>query len=171
MEIQLKKWAPEDRSALAAIGNAVDRSFLSDRLPDPYTETAADQWLHSVMARDGKNGIFRAIVVDGQIVGTISVDQKEDVYRKDADIGYFLVTGLWSRGIMTEAVRQVSAIAFEELDIVRITGLVYADNTASCRVLEKNGFQAEGRMKDAIYKNGIFHDQCVYGKLKRPAIK
>lgn len=166
MQIQLKKWQPEDRTALATIGNAVDRSFLSDRLPDPYTEEAADGWLHSIMARDGKNGIFRAIVVDGQIVGTISVEQKEDVYRKDAEIGYFLVTGLWSRGVMTEAVRQVCRIAFAELDIVRITGLVYADNGASRRVLEKNGFAPEGLMKHAIFKNGKLHDQCVYGKQK-----
>ena len=119
-------------------------AFCRTRLPDPYTVADADQWLHSVMARDGKNGIFRAIVVDGQVVGTVSVDQKEDVYRKDADIGYFLVNGLWSRGIMTEAVRQVCDLAFAQLDIVRITGLVYADNMASRRVLEKNGFQ-EGR--------------------------
>lgn len=168
MTIELKRWSLEDRAALAAIGNGVDRRFLSDRLPDPYTEAAAEQWLHSVTARDGRNGIFRAIVVDGQIVGTISVDQKEDVYRKDADIGYFLVNGLWSRGIMTEAVRQVCPIAFASLDIVRITGLVYAENVASRRVLERNGFAVEGLMKRAIYKKGTFHDQYVYGKLKEP---
>lgn len=166
MKIELKRWTPGDRAALSAIGNGVDRSFLSDRLPDPYTVADADQWLHSVMARDGKNGIFRAIVVDGQIVGTVSVDQKEDVYRKDADIGYFLVNGLWSRGIMTEAVRQACELAFAQLDIVRITGLVYADNMASRRVLEKNGFQAEGLMRDAIFKKGRLHDQCIYGKRK-----
>lgn len=170
MTVELKPWSLEDRGSLAAIGNEVDRSFLSDRLPDPYTETAADQWLRSVTALDGKNGIFRAIVVDGQIAGTISVDQKEDVYRKDADIGYFLVNGLWSRGIMTEAVRQVCELAFAQLDIVRITALVYAENVASRRVLERNGFTVEGLMRKAIYKKGTLHDQYVYGKLKEPDI-
>lgn len=170
MEIQLKKWQPDDKAALAAIGNAVDRSFLSDRLPDPYTEAAAESWLQLVAARDGKDAIFRAIVADGQIVGTISVEQREDIYRKDAEIGYFLVTDRWSRGIMTEAVRQVCQIAFAELDIVRITGLVYADNAASRKVLEKNGFVLEGLRKNSILKKGILHDECIYGKQKETEI-
>lgn len=68
---------------------------------------------------------------------------------------------------MTEAVRQVCRIAFAELDLVRITGLVYADNAASRRVLEKNGFVQEGCRKNAIVKNGILHDECVYGKQKQ----
>ena len=167
MEVQLKKWQPDDKTALAAIGSGVDRSFLSDRLPDPYTEAAAENWLRYVAERDGKTGVFRAIVADGKIVGTISVEQREDIYRKDAEIGYFLVTAQWSRGIMTEAVRQVCRIAFAELDLVRITGLVYADNAASRRVLEKNGFVQEGCRKNAIVKNGILHDECVYGKQKQ----
>lgn len=167
MEVQLKKWQPSDKTALAAIGSGVDRRFLSDRLPDPYTEAAAESWLRYVAERDGKTGVFRAIVADGKIVGTISVERREDIYRKDAEIGYFLVTEQWSRGIMTEAVRQVCRTAFAELDLVRITGLVYADNAPSRRVLEKNGFVQEGCRKNAIVKNGILHDECVYGKQKQ----
>ena len=33
---------------------------------------------------DGKDGIFRAIVVDGKVVGNISVEQKSDVRCKDS---------------------------------------------------------------------------------------
>ena len=46
---------------------------------------------------------------------------------------------------MTEAVRQICAAAFLELDIIRITGLVYAPNVASQRALEKNSFIREGK--------------------------
>ena len=53
-----------------------------------------------------------------------------------------------------------------KLDIIRITGLVYAPNVASQRVLEKNSFIREGTQKSAVYKNGQIYDLFLYAKLK-----
>ncbi len=166
MDIELKKWNGKDRSELIKICNAVDRTYLSNRLPYPYTEKDAEWWLNIVEATEGINGVFRAVTVDGQIIGNISIEQKEDVYCKDAEIGYMLNTDRWSQGIMTEAVKEICKIAFSELDILRVTGLVYGANTASRKVLEKNGFSLEGTMKNAIIKNEKIYDLCIYGKLK-----
>ena len=68
MTITLHKWTSADKEALMALCNAVDRTFLSDRLPYPYTEADADWWLGMVAANEGKEGVWRAIVVDGQVV-------------------------------------------------------------------------------------------------------
>ena len=165
-DVKLVKWTEEIKPELIKICNEADRSYLSDRLPYPYTEESADWWLGMVSEHDGKDGVFRAIAADGKIVGNISVEQKSDVYCKDGEIGYLLMTDYWSRGIMTEAVRQICAAAFSELDIVRITGLVYAPNTASVRVLEKNGFVREGLQRNAVYKDDKIYDLCLFGKLK-----
>ena len=51
MTIDLHKWTFADREALMALCNAVDRTFLSDRLPYPYTEADADWWLGMVGGR------------------------------------------------------------------------------------------------------------------------
>lgn len=166
MTLELIKWSPTLKQELIDICNDVDRTFLSNRLPYPYTEESADWWLGMVSEHDGKNGVFRAVAADGKVVGNISIEQKADVYCKDGEIGYLLMTDYWSKGIMTEAVRQVCEIAFSELDIIRITGLVYAPNTASQRVLEKNGFVQEGLQRNAVYKGGKVYDLCLYGKLK-----
>ena len=72
----------------------------------------------------------------------------------------------YAKGIMTEAVRQICEIAFEKLDIVRITGLVYEPNIASRKVLEKNNFLLEGVMKNAVIKNENICDLCIYGKVR-----
>ena len=165
-DVKLVKWTEEIKPELIKICNEADRSYLSDRLPYPYTEESADWWLGMVSEHDGKDGVFRAIAADGKIVGNISVEQKSDVYCKDGEIGYLLMTDYWSRGIMTEAVRQICAAAFSELDFVRITGLVYAPNTASIRVLEKNGFVREGLQRNAVYKDDKIYDLCLFGKLK-----
>ena len=52
------------------------------------------------------------------------------------------------------------------MDIVRLTGYVFAANTASRRVLEKNGFVLEGVMRQALYKNGQLQDDCIYAKYR-----
>ena len=170
MNVKLVKWTQENKHELIKICNEVDRSYLSNRLPYPYTEESADWWLGMVSEHDGKDGVFRAIAADDKIVGNISVEQKSDVYCKDAEIGYLLLTDCWSKGIATEAVRQICAEAFSELDIIRITGLVYAANIASARVLEKNGFAREGLQRNAVYKDGKIYDLCLFGKLKETGI-
>ena len=166
MNLELMKWTPALKQELIDICNDVDRTFLSNRLPYPYTEESADWWLGMVSEHDGKDGVFRAIAADGKIVGNISVEQKADVYCKDGEIGYLLLTANRSKGIMTEAVRQICKVSFSELDIIRITGLVYAPNIASRKVLEKNDFVQEGLQRNAVFKDDKVYDLCVYGKLK-----
>lgn len=166
MKIELREWSMDDKESMANICNHVERDYLSNRLPYPYTIEDAKWWLNMASKQEGKEGVFRSIIVDGEIVGNISVEKKSDVYGKDGEIGYFLMTESWSKGIMTEAVRQICEIAFEKLDIIRITGLIYEPNVASRRVLEKNGFELEGVMKRAVVKGEKVYDLYIYGRLK-----
>ena len=163
MAINLHTWTPADKPALMALCNAVDRTYLSDRLPYPYTEADADWWLGMVAENDGKDGVWRAIVVDEQIVGSISVERMADEQRSVGSIGYMILTPFWSQGIGTEAVRQICGIAFRELALERIIGEVFPENLASARVLEKNGFLLEETKVGAMVKGGMAMDVRVYG--------
>lgn len=163
MDIKLKRWSLQDKKDLIVLCNSIDRRYLSDRMPYPYTDEDANWWLNMVLEHEGKDGIFRAIIVDNKIVGSISIEQKSGIYKKDAELGYLLFTDKWSKGIMTYAVERICNIAFLELDILRITGLVYSPNIASKRVLEKNGFSMEGTMKKAVFKDNNIYDLFIYG--------
>ena len=154
MTITLHKWIAADREALMALCNAVDRTFLSDRLPYPYTEADADWWLGMVAEDEGKEGVWRSIWVDGQLVGSISVERKNDGGKAIDEIGYMILTPFWSQGIGTEALRQICEIAYRELELQQIVGNVFSENVASARVLEKNGFLLEGTMEGAVVKGG-----------------
>ena len=164
MTITLHNWKTDDKLVLMALCNAVDRTFLSDRLPYPYTEADADWWLGMVAANEGKEGVWRAIVVDGLIVGSISVERLASVQRNAGSIGYMVLTPFWSQGIGTEAVRQICGIAFQELALERIIGEVFPENLASARVLEKNGFRLEETKVGAVVKGGKAMDVRVYVK-------
>ena len=164
MDFKLKMWEISDKNILIKLCNEINREYLSNRIPYPYTEDDAIWWINMAQEKEGKEGIFRAIIVDGNYIGNISVEKKSDVSCKDAEIGYLLLTEKWSNGIMTKAVNEICEIAFDKLDIVRITGLVHKPNVASKRVLEKNDFVLEGIMKNAVNKNGKIYDMCIYGK-------
>lgn len=166
MKIELRQWTHKDKIDLVKLCNEVDRTYLRDSMPFPYLEEDADWFLTMVADHAGKDRIDCAIIVDGKVVGSISVEQMEDVRGKDAEIGYMLATDSWGQGVMTEAVREICALAFEKLDIIRITGNVYEPNTPSAKVLEKNGFELEGIMKHAVVKDKNIYNLCVYGKLK-----
>ena len=164
MTINLHEWTSADTGTLIALCNAVDRTFLSDRLPYPYTEADADWWLGMVAENDGKEGIWRAIVVNEQIVGSISVERMADDQLNVGAIGYMILTPFWSQGIGTEAVRQICGIVFQELAFDRIIGQVFPENVASVRVLEKNGFRLEETIVEKVIKSGMARDVKSYRK-------
>ena len=147
MNMILRLWTNDDKAELIALCNAVDRTYLSARLPNPYTNADADWWLNMVQLNEGKNGIFRAIVVDGKIIGSISVERNAE-NPNEGEIGYMLLTEYWSKGIATEAVSQICKTAFRELSVDRIVAKVHESNAASFRVLEKNGFGSPVGTKD-----------------------
>lgn len=69
---------------------------------------------------------------------------------------------------MTEAVKQICEFVFSESDMIRIYAEPFAYNEASCRVLEKAGFQYEGTLRKNAVKNGKIIDMKMYSfKRKR----
>ena len=167
MNIELRKWNEADFPAISEIFTRCDRSYLSDGLPMPYMVEHAQGWYeNTVIPRDGKDGLYRIIFVDGKPAGQISVACYADIRSRDAEMGYILSDEYKGRGIMTQAVALACAEAFETLDILRITAEVFFPNAASRRVLEKNGFEQEGTLRRAVCKDGNVYDLCIYGKLK-----
>ena len=151
-----------DSKELTALCNAVDRSFLSDRLPNPYTEKDAEEWLKMVSEKEAVSGIYQAIVYDGKFIGSISVEKKDD----DAEIGYMLLNEYANKGIATEAVKQICSIAFKALSIEQITANVFQPNIASIRVLLKNGFKYKSAIPNAVIKDGNVYDLLIYVLIK-----
>jgi len=127
---------------LVRVCNNTDRTWLSGRMPEPYTESDAEEWLAHVASREGRDALFRVIVVDGTVAGDISVEKDEDT--GGWEVGYLLSRPFFGKGIATAALRDMCDIAFGFIDGDTIFARVYSSNIASRRVLEKNGF-VQGR--------------------------
>ncbi len=162
----LRPWEQGDAEALAAAANHADiAKNLRDRFPFPYTRSDAEAFL-AHCETCGEEGLNYCIAVRGVPVGGVGVIPGTDVYRKSAEIGYWLNSAHWGKGIMTEAVKRVCGEVFERFDIVRLHADVFASNPASCRVLQKAGFVCEGIKRQSVYKNGVVQDALTYALLK-----
>ena len=168
--IKLRPWRESDIPAVARYAdNPRIAANLRDVFPPTYRPEDADWFVRDCMARDGQGVLFRAIDLDGQAVGSISVTVGADVYRRSGELGYWLAEPLWGRGIMTAAVTAMCREGFEAWDIVRIHAQPFARNLASRRVLEKAGFTLEGTLRQCVCKNGEMLDACIYALIREEA--
>ncbi len=167
MICKIKKWDLADAADLAAaISNKKVQDNLRDGLPYPYTEKDGREYISSVLSADEKETFAFAITVDGRVIGSIAVFRQGNIHRQTAELGYYIAEGYWGKGIMTEAVKQICAYVFGKSDIIRIFADPFAYNAASCRVLEKAGFQYEGTLRSNAVKNGKVIDMKMYSLLK-----
>ena len=162
---RLRRWRPGDAVSLAR--HADNRNIwrnVRDHFPYPYTLADAETWIERAAAERPPTQL--AIEVDGEAAGGIGIFVQRDVERRSAEIGYWLGEAHWGKGVMTEAVRGYTALAFEAFDLLRIYGVVFEWNPASCRVLEKAGYQLEGRLRRAVVKDGTVLDQFLYAAVR-----
>jgi RimJ/RimL family protein N-acetyltransferase len=163
-EVHIRSWKPEDASELAAICNNKQIWLnVRDGFPHPYTVGNAVEWIRFSLTQQPIQNM--AIIYQGCIAGSIGVIPKEDVYRKNIEVGYFIGESYWGKGIATAAVRELIDYITLNFDVVRIYAEVFGHNTASMKVLQKNGFHLEGIRKKAVIKNHVIMDDHVWVKL------
>lgn len=161
----IRDFIRDDAESFALSGN--DREVwlcLRDRFPSPYTRRDALDWIDLVNNSNPK--INFAIDVEGRVAGGIGLMLQTDVARVSAEIGYWLGKEYWGKGIMTKAVSGMSEWAFCNLPITRLYALVFDFNKSSARVLEKCGYQLEGRLRKAAIKDGKVVDELLYAKIR-----
>jgi len=161
MEIKLRPWHMSDLGNLVKYGNNWNvAKNLMDRFPHPYTEADGRAFIDA--ASNAQPVHIFAIDLEGQAIGGIGIHPQTDIYRKNAELGYWLAEPFWGKGIMRKAIRLMVNYAFTTYDIERVFARPFSTNLASQKVLEKNGFLLEGKFEKTIYKNGEYLDEWVY---------
>jgi RimJ/RimL family protein N-acetyltransferase len=168
MNISIRKWRLEDAADLAAaLNNKRVLDNLRDGLPFPYTESDGREFIFAMLAANPDDTFSFAITVDDRAVGSIGAFRQGNIHRQSAEMGYYADEVYWNRGVCTAAVRLTCRHIFENTDIIRIFAEPFAHNAASCRVLEKAGFQYEGTLRSAAVKNGQALDMKIFSCLKQ----
>lgn len=165
MKVSVRPWINGDEIDLVTQANNVKIfNNVRDLFPHPYTINDGIKWIKSNLdIIPAKN---MAILVDDKIAGSIGLKLQEDVYRKNAEVGYFLGEAYWGKGITTIALKQFIEYTFSTFPVTRLFAPVFEYNIASIKVLEKNGFKREGYFKKSIYKNGEYFNEVILAQLK-----
>jgi RimJ/RimL family protein N-acetyltransferase len=157
----IRDWRKDDAPSIARYAN--NRKIwlnLRDAFPNPYRLQDAENFLSRVIEAEPRT-VF-AIATKAEAIGSIGLMIGKDVHRYSAELGYWLAEPFWGRGIMTQAVKNITAFAFTELNVIRVFAEPYTTNPASARVLEKAGFVCEGILRANVFKDGKVLDQYLY---------
>ncbi len=143
-------------------------------IPYPYTQQHADEWFEYVANETKQIGhpINWAIrSKDGKLIGGIGFHGFESGANHRGELGYWLAKSYWNKGLITEAIKAVTAFGFEKMGLARITAHVFHFNQASARALEKAGFQYEGRLRNHYCKDNKIFDGKLYAMTDIPAVQ
>jgi ribosomal-protein-alanine N-acetyltransferase len=86
---------------------------------------------------------------------------------KRADLGYALARNAWGSGYVSEALVPLLDYGFKQVELNRLQAVIDPRNAASARVLERLGFQYEGRQREHYIVRGETTDSGLYGLLRR----
>lgn len=165
--MKLRPWTMADLDSLLRYADNFNVARnMADVFPHPYTREKGIAFIKMAASATPPN--ILAIEIAGEAVGGIGIHPQHDIYRKNAELGYWLAEPFWGKGIITMAIRQMVPYGFAHWDITRIYARPFGHNIGSQRALEKAGFVLEAKLEQTFYKNGKYHDELIYA-VRRPA--
>lgn len=157
-----------DIPLIVAHANNLNVTQYTKNIPFPYAEKDAVFWLNlanSGMA-DGSKYIW-AIRHPDTLAFMGGVGLHVSSKHQHAELGYWIGEPFWGKGYTSEAVEVVMRFGFEKLGLARICAHYLAINGASGRVMEKNGMQLEGTLRQHMFRGDRLHDIKYYGILRK----
>ncbi|TPG54955.1 GNAT family N-acetyltransferase [Sphingomonas glacialis] len=132
---------PEDAPALTRAIAHESVAMKLARLPWPYTEADAAEWL--AFPRTSTDATCLILSHDDAyptVIGAMSIEARFDGH----ELGYWLTPDAWGRGYATEAGEAMLGMARHALGLKRLQSGYFLDNPASGKVLAKLGFERTG---------------------------
>lgn len=167
MDIKLKTLEKGDNQQIAnLINNKKIWDNLKDHIPHPYHLKDANDFI-SLTKKQFPATSFGIIINENELCGVISLIPQTDIYRMNAEIGYWIGENYWGQGIATKAIALITKYGFEELKFKRIYAGVFESNKSSMKILKKNGYKCEGILRNAITKNHVIMNEHIYAKLRK----
>jgi RimJ/RimL family protein N-acetyltransferase len=163
--MRLRRLSPADLDDVHELVQDPD-TLRFTRIPEPPPEDFAQEWIarYEQARETGAKEAF-AITDDGGAFLGLALAPAIDEEAAEAELGYIVAAHARGRGVAAEALRQLTAWAFEERGIRRAYLLIDVDNAASSKVAERAGYRLEGVMRDAYLKQGRRGDTELWSRL------
>jgi [ribosomal protein S5]-alanine N-acetyltransferase len=156
---------PEDAAELAALYSA-NRDFLAPYEPVRAPEFFTTDGQRERLARQLEGDTHPFAILDGEeIAGTINLFNIVRESLQSGTIGYWVDCARNGRGLATDAVAEILAYAYDDLDLHRVEAATLVDNVPSQRVLEKNGFERIGLARRFLRIRDVWRDFFLFQRL------
>ncbi|MCE3226464.1 MAG: acetyltransferase [Bacteroidetes bacterium] len=163
--IALRNLDVQDKPEITRLMNSENVSrYMTDRVPFPYTLSDCDSFFEFV--KNTPNDFFFAITLNNKVIGGLGLHRQPLNSSHVLELGYWIGEEYWNKGYASEAVKLGIQKAFSVEGITKIIARVYSGNSASDKVLFKNGFKEEGFLKEHIMKRGKVYDEKIFGLIK-----
>ena len=162
--ITLSEITPKDIDSFVEFLNEKEIYINTLTIPFPYTKENSE-WFVSLKNKKEHGRIINWAIrnKEEKLIGDVGFDNGIDGHK--AEIGYWLAKPYWKKGIMSEAVKKICEIGFNEFGLSRITANVFEQNIGSARVVEKCGFTLETAcLKNYYKKDGKLFNGKLYAK-------
>lgn len=158
-----------DKTALIHYLNDEDIYRYTLHIPQPYTKKDAEVFLdkcRNMRKQFGRNLTWIIRKNNGEAIGSIGFQMNYGIDSHRDELGYWMAKPYWGHGIMTKAMKRFCEYGFSYVGLIRIEAIVFENNIASERILQKNGFTHEGMMKKVFEKKGHYIDGQMYALVK-----
>jgi RimJ/RimL family protein N-acetyltransferase len=138
----LREFVPDDVTALAKILAKPEAMRFSPTGPISIEQTAAK--MASFIDSYVELGYGKWTVIErqtGQLIGYCGIAIAEIEGKHENELGYRFDPHFWGQGLATEAATACLEYALKTLKLKYVLGIVYPENKASIRVLEKIGME------------------------------
>jgi len=136
----------------------------------PMSQAQEERWFESQLEqRDGF--IFGIETLEGKLIGNLGLVHIDWKNRR-AGLGIALgEKAYWGQGYGTDAITALLGFAFNQMNLHSVHLTTYEYNKRAIRCYEKCGFKLEGRMRQAHFYNGQYHDELVMGILREEFLR
>ena len=134
-------------------------------VPHPYMRKDAEYFIAKQMLLDPSEHVSYSISFEGKVIGGANV--RTQTLPQGITLGYSLSPLFWGRGIVTEVVKRLIDVIFEENpEVQRVQSYADERNKASWRVMEKSGMTREGKFRKNRFLKGDWVDDVWYTLLR-----
>ena len=143
------------------------RRFLTSSLP--VSKEEEERWIRSTWERrrSGTDYVFSIeYKKTRKLIGTCGLHRVNSIHRS-AELGIAIWNKqYWGQGLGTEALHLLLEYGFNILNLHRIYLTVLDFNVRAQRAYEKVGFRRVGRHRQAMFRDGAYHDLLIYDLLE-----
>lgn len=128
------------------------------------TEDEIDRWFQELL--DDKKSFNRAILYNNKLIGYAGISS---ISRINNYGEYFIFIGdkqAWGAGAGSYVTKEIVSIGFNKLLLNRISLTVSDQNIYAIRAYKSAGFIEEGRMRQACFRDGYYHDKIMMSMIR-----